>query len=262
MQDSAPSNLRLLGGFELRAGDESVDVPASGRRLMGFLALQVRAPGRRAAARRTLDRGYVAGVLWPETTDAKAAASLRTTIWRLHALRVETVLATPATVALAPTLRVDTMTLQATADALATHDPDFDVHGVAPEQLAGELMPELWDSWLVLERERLRQISLHTLEQLSERLTEHGDHARAVLAALAAVELEPLRETANRRLVTAHLAEGNVAEAIRHYQRYATLLASELGITPHPSFTEMLEPALLRRQTRPHPRDRRTVTAR
>ena len=259
MVDPAPSYLRLLGGFELRAGDDVVDVPAPGRRLLGFLALQV--PDGRRPARRVLDRGYVAGVLWPETSDARAAASLRTTLWRLHNLRTDPVVSTSTTVGLAPDMRVDTVVLQSIAAALGRREPDLDMHEIVPEHLAGELLPELWDSWLVLERERLRQISLHALERLSELLSDAGDHARAVLAALAAVELEPLRETANRRLVTAHLAEGNIAEAIRHYQRYAALLARELGIAPHPSFTELLTPALLHCRSGGRRRGRTTVTA-
>jgi DNA-binding SARP family transcriptional activator len=40
--------------------------------------------------------------------------------------------------------------------------------------------------------------------------------------------------------VAVHLAEGNVAEAVRHYRRFRDLLRGELGIEPSPEFTAML----------------------
>ena len=44
--------------------------------------------------------------------------------------------------------------------------------------------------------------------------------------------LEPLRESAHRTVVCVHLAEGNVAEALRAYENFRTLLAHELGVRP------------------------------
>ena len=85
---------------------------------------------------------------------------------------------------------------------------------------------------MLLERERLRHQRLHALESLAARLRRQGRHGAAVDAALAAVAAEPLRETAQRALVAAHLAEGNVIEAIRGYRRFAALLHDELGLRP------------------------------
>lgn len=225
-------HLRLLGGFELSAGSANIDVPAPGRRLLAFLALRTR----------PLTRTFVAGTLWPETTDHRAGANLRTTMWRLHALDIDTVAATSTTLALADHVDVDTRRLERAARALTSDDPQFDPRSIDPASITGELLPDLWDSWLVFERERVRQVSLHTLERLSRRLSSVGAHGAAVLAALAAVETEPLRETANRTLVEAHLAEGNVGEAVRHYRHYAELLRAELGVQPHPTFRDLLAP--------------------
>jgi DNA-binding SARP family transcriptional activator len=231
-------SLHLLGGFELRAGDSRVDVPAPARRLLAYLAVRGRG----------LARSHVAGVLWPDTTDTRAKAHLRTAVWRLQAAAPHTVVVTPTTIGMAPHLAVDIALLERTAAALRSGDPSFDAAGVDPSHLAGELLPELWDDWTVFERERLRQTSIHALELLSQRLTDGDDHGHAVLAALTAVEMDPLRETANRRLVVAHLAEGNVAEATRTYRRYARVLSDELGIEPQASFTALLEPALTPRR--------------
>ena len=111
-----------------------------------------------------------------------------------------------------------------------------------PTTLVGELLPDLSDGWLVFERERLRQISLHVLEELSRRLSSSHHHELAVLAGLAAVQADPLRETANRVLVEAHLGEGNVAEAVRHFDRFRDLLRRELGVEPNPAFARLWMP--------------------
>jgi DNA-binding SARP family transcriptional activator len=57
-------------------------------------------------------------------------------------------------------------------------------------------------------------------------------YPQAIAAALAAVRAEPLRESSQRALITAHLAEGNVSEAVRNLDSYRRLLLAELHIAP------------------------------
>ena len=54
-------------------------------------------------------------------------------------------------------------------------------------------------------------------------------------AAQDAVELEPFREEAHRRLMLIHEASGNRAEALRAYARLHALLEAELGTRPSPA---------------------------
>ena len=61
-------------------------------------------------------------------------------------------------------------------------------------------------------------LRLHALETASTLLTEQGRMAEAAQAALAAVQAEPLRESAARALVKVHLAEGNWGLAITRYR--------------------------------------------
>jgi DNA-binding SARP family transcriptional activator len=53
-----------------------------------------------------------------------------------------------------------------------------------------------------------------------------------VQAGLAGVSGEPLRESARRALIEAHLAEHNVAAALREYEVFTQLLRTELGLEP------------------------------
>ena len=102
-----------------------------------------------------------------------------------------------------------------------------------------DLLPGWDDDWLLLERERVRQIHLHALEALSTRLRVSGRFGRAIEAALAAVAAEPLRESAHNALMAAHLGEGNIAEAHRQYRRYERILWDELRLSPLHTFEQL-----------------------
>src|SRR5262249_47824015 len=61
-----------------------------------------------------------------------------------------------------------------------------------------------------------------------------GDAAAAVKWSEQVVALEPFREAGYRRLMEAHAAAGNRAEALQVYERCRRLLAEELGAYPSP----------------------------
>jgi DNA-binding SARP family transcriptional activator len=114
--------------------------------------------------------------------------------------------------------------------------PDDLGHG-AVAALSIDLLPEWFDEWLLLERDRWNQVRVHALEAQAERLLGLGNYSQAVEAALAAVSVEPLRESAHRLLIRVHAAEGNWSEALSQYQRYRGLVHRELRITP----TDLME---------------------
>ena len=113
-------------------------------------------------------------------------------------------------------------------------DSGADVGGIASADPGppAELLPGWYDEWVLLERERLCQLRMHALEAWAGKLAAAGRYGEAIQAACAAVGVEPLRESAHRALVRVHLAEGNVAEAVRAYESFRALLAAELGVEP------------------------------
>ena len=96
----------------------------------------------------------------------------------------------------------------------------------------GELLPGWYEDWVLMERERTRQLWLQTLEAACARLTLAGRYSDAVVIALTAVEAEPLRESAQTALINAHLAVGNRMEALRQYGLYAEALKRDLQLQP------------------------------
>jgi DNA-binding SARP family transcriptional activator len=223
-------NLQLLRGFNLTRDGEPLPVPMSEQRLLAFLAVNDR----------PLLRSYVAAALWLDSSEKHALGNLRSAIWRLNQLEPEMVRATRTHLALGPCVEVDLWDVAGLAARLVHSAPQIDPLEVEEQRLSGELLPGWYEEWVVIERERIRQLQLHALEALCRRLLGHGHHARAVQVGLTAIGAEPLRESAHRLVIQAHLAEGNVAEAARQYEMYRTILAVEMGIEPSPMLKRMV----------------------
>jgi len=88
--------------------------------------------------------------------------------------------------------------------------------------------------WLDEKRRDLAEVRARALSALAEASLRTAKPAEAVRWAELAVEAEPFRETGYRRLMEAHVAAGNRAEALRVYERCRRLLVEELGAYPSP----------------------------
>ena len=221
--------LHLLGGPYVTVEGQRREVPEGSKRLLVFVALHPTPVRRRR----------VAGSIWPEADEVRASGNLRSALWRLRTAGIHLVSADKSALALSDRVRVDARVVSDWASRLirGRHEPgDLSIPARALEAL--DLLPGWYDDWVMLERERLRQRVLHALEALSRRLTEVGRCAEAVEVAMTAVAAEPLRESAQRALIDAHLAEGNWVEAWRTYEAYRDLLWCELGVDPAPDLSE------------------------
>lgn len=202
--------LQVLGGFRLSAGNKVAAIPLSGQRLVAILALRGPSP-----------RLEVAGLLWPDVPEGRALGCLRTAMWRLRRLQLDVAVRSHPGLALPTGVAVD-------AD-----DPAGVVaswrNGSRP---SSELLPGWYDDWVLMERERIRQVLLHGGERAAEDSLARGEPDTALILAMAAVAVDPLRESAHRLVVQAHLAEGNVGAARRHIAELWQLMIDELGSPP------------------------------
>lgn len=71
------------------------------------------------------------------------------------------------------------------------------------------------------------------------------DPAQAVVAARQLLAVDAFRETSHERLIRAHLARGNRAEALRAFAECERLLRHELGVEPSEQVQAAYEQALL-----------------
>lgn len=223
-----PVVVELIGGFSLTGSAGPVLLPSAQRRLVAYLAL----------ARRPTARQQLASTLWPDLVDQRARGALRSALYRLHQLVPGELLeGLGDRVQMAASVSCDVRHVLDWSDVvLHSEPPGADGYPVG----FGELLPGWDDEWVVLERERFRQRVLHAYEALAAHLVAAGRHADAVEVALAAVGMDPFRESANRTLIAAHLAEGNTAEALRHYNLFAHRLRTELGLDPSLAITALV----------------------
>ena len=225
--------LTLLGGFRILARDAEVHVCNGTQRLLAFLAL------RKSWVKRTL----VAGTLWPESCEARAYASLRSTLSRIERPVREAIEVTQLELRLAKGISVDLARGRDLAQRIIADGPlsERDMGPEAISELSSDLLCDWYDDWALLEMEDWRQVRLHALEALAERLTARHRFVDATRAALAAVRADALRESPHATLIRVHLAEGNRSEAMRELARYESLLSCELGIAPSPALLALVK---------------------
>ncbi|MDO9454527.1 BTAD domain-containing putative transcriptional regulator [Nocardioides sp.] len=237
-------HLTLLGGWDLTGADRApMPVSQQTQRLVALVALS-----------RRPSREYVAGTLWPEESEHHAHSSLRTLLFRLRR-RDELgglLSITESSIALAREVTVDVDQVAACASALVAGRTCASTPDPMSLLTQGDLLPGWYDDWVHPQRERLRQLRLHALEAVAEGCRDQGRPAEALDAALAAVHIEPLRESSNRVVVGVHLQEGNVVEALRHYHYFERLLHDELRIPPTTLMTDLVRPFLATGGRRSH----------
>ncbi len=217
----ASRQVALLGGFRLRVQGEVLRVPVTTQKVVSMLALRGRC-----------GRSRLAGSLWPETTEGRALASLRTTLWRVNQKAPGLVETRHDSVGLADDVAVDVTGLVRAAHDVMEGGALLSLDAPMLTLLDGDLLPDWRDEWLVVDRERLRQLRLHLLEAAAQRLAEHRMFGMAMEAALAALRADILRESAHRAVIRVHLLEGNQVEAAHAFAECRDLLRREIGVAP------------------------------
>jgi DNA-binding SARP family transcriptional activator len=190
--------------------------------------------------RRPVGRRHVAATLWPMGSEERSAGNLRSALWRLREADIDVLAAEKTSLRLRDGVTTDLELVSDWASRLitgATLPKDLAVLPTWSDAL--DLLPGWYEEWALMERERLRQRVLHALEALSHRMLLVGRCAEAVEVAMTAVAVEPLRESAQRALLTAHLAEGNRMESLRSFEAYRRLLFRELGVAPSPELAAL-----------------------
>src|SRR3989440_12385370 len=99
-------------------------------------------------------------------------------------------------------------------------------------------------AWVEQKRRDLVDIRERALSVLADACLRSGAAREAAKWAEELISLSPFREAGYRRLMEAHAAAGNRAEALQVYERCRRLLAEELGTYPSPE-TESIYRGLL-----------------
>lgn len=223
-------SLNLLGGFHTADGGSDVVLPSCTWRLVAFLAI----------ADRPVDRGRVASSLWLDKPEARATANLRSCLWRLRQVNAELVVGTSTHLQIGAQVRVDLREFVRLARELGDHRVVLEIDEIDLTWFSAELLPDWYDDFVEAGREQFRQLRLHALESLAVRLGRAGRADLALEVALTALATAPLRESAHRLVISLHLDEGNVSEALRQYRSMSALFERHLAVEPSPAVRRLV----------------------
>lgn len=231
MGDQQNITLRLLGAWDASVQGHSVQIGPRQQRLLAALAVH----GPRS-------RCFLAGLLWPECTEAHGLGSLRAAVFALSRRLPGAVVCRGTALDLSTAVDVDLHRLLGLLSRPVTAwSSERDDRWVL-NRSGVELLPGWYDDWVVAEQERLHELYVNALEDRAEYCLRHGDVHRALALARTVRGVEPLRESAVRLLIRAHLALGNEAEAWRAFRCFGEVMAQELGTLPSERVRELLEP--------------------
>jgi DNA-binding SARP family transcriptional activator/predicted ATPase len=211
--------------------------------LVAFLILHGDAP---------LPRERLAFMLWPASSESQARTNLRQLLHHLkRALPAECSALVTDHFALQwrqdGSCAVDTVEFQAAiADASAAQtdkNPAREIQSLttAAQLYTDDLLPALYDDWLIPHREDYRRRISEVLHRLATLLEEQKDYAAAIPCAERLIALDSLNESNHRLLIQLHAANHDRASALRAYHQCMRVLRREMGVEPDPVTLALFE---------------------
>ncbi len=244
-------SLKMLGRFEVLA-PEGLTLPTrKAEALLAYLALP---------AGRQRSRGELTALLWGSRDERHGRHSLNQALSSLRKLLApafpDLFQVEGAGVTLAPELVTsDVARLEALLDIGSTEALAEAADLFSGDLLSGvDLREEVFESWMTEERRRLRDSMMSGFHRLLNRQSEEGMLSDAVQTARTILRLDPLDESAHRRLMKLYAINGQRNAALRQYRECNEMLRRELGVAPD-SETKSFYEKLLRGEavTTPEP---------
>lgn len=220
--------IQLLGQYRVTIDGRPVSLPARPTQLLlAWLVLHAGTPQ---------PRELLADRLWPGSSVENGRANLRHALWQLRAC-IEPDSGNRHTFLLVDSHAItfdDRSDYALDADAVARARPAWSTDELLAAAAAyqGELLPGFYDSWVVLERERLAVAHTQRMTALLERLAAGSRWEEVINWAERWIALGDTPEPAYRALMRAHAARGDAGAAMAAYQRCREALRQELAVVP------------------------------
>jgi len=240
--------IHLLGTPEVRiAGTPLVLHHQKARALLYYLAV----------TGRFHTRDHLAALLWSESPESNARHSLRSSLYHirqsLHAQGADEALIGDSDLI---SLRLndtacdvtDFRRLLAEGNEQALAQAVLLYHGSFLQGFTVADAP-LFEEWLRFEDHELARAYLMTLQRLTSWAEERQEWQQAISYAQCLVQLEPLAEEMQQRLIRLYLHTASIGQALRQYHQFEDELRHELGLTPSPETQALLSAALATRHS-------------
>ncbi len=221
--------LRLLGQFSIILNEQAIEIPSRpAQALLAYLVLNAGTPQ---------SRERLAGLFWPDASEANARSSLRHALWRLRKDFSQPgtpedlyLVADRYSITFAPQVEcfIDIEIL----DNPVVEDTTLSDLMGGLNAYKGELLPGFYEDWVILERERLRAVFEKKANLLIERLLEQERFKETVEWAERWISHGQVPEPAYRALMIAHFRLGDLSSMAAAYQRCVKDLKASLELEP------------------------------
>ncbi len=235
----ATLKLALLGRPQIFLGDEPLSHLKSqkAQALIFYLAV----------TEQEHSREVLAGLLWPDKTEARARNNLRVEVTRLRSHLAEHLDIQRRSLR----MKLDSALVCDVRDFLAVVEsvqPTLRELQTAVDLYRGDFLEDfnlndadLFTEWAQERRAYLHDRALDALYQITEYHSQEKQYREGIDAARRLLTLEPWLEKAQRQLMWLLAKSGNRAAALAQYDSCCQLLAEELGVEPEAETTQLYE---------------------
>src|SRR5579884_1146985 len=208
-----------------------------------------------ATTGQTHTRDHLATLLWSESPESNARHSLRSSLYHirhaLHAHCADTVLSSD-TALIHLNLPRDACDVVRFRQLLKEGSEQALIEAVSLYRgslLQGFTLADapLFDEWLHFEESALNQAYVNALQHLLAFFEQQQAWNEAITYAQRLVQLDPLSEEMQRRLIALYMRTGTIGRALHQYHRFETSLRQELGSSPSPETQVLLSSILAAR---------------
>ena len=237
----AAARIQLCGRFALELDGTRIEDALPGRQGRAVWAYLV------VNRARAVDRARLADVLWPRGAPAGAETTIRGLVFRLRKVVGEERLSGRSELRLS--LPADAwIDVEAARTAIHTAESSIALgrfkEAWLPARIAASIPEDGFmdgheGEWFDEQRRELEDVRLRGLECIAAAGLRLGgpELDAAERAGKALIKAAPYRESGYRFLIEVLERQGNVAEALRVYDRIRRLLRDELGIAPSAELT-------------------------
>jgi DNA-binding SARP family transcriptional activator len=225
--------VQLLGNFRIFLNQQDISVTFSERvkLLFAYLLLNPQA---------LISRKQIAFTFWPESSESQARTNLRNLLYlfRKSLPKTESFFEIDSQFIKWRNNKHINLDVQKFWESIsATETCQSNRERISYLQQAvnsyrGELLPDLYEDWLLKQREELHQSFVNALFTLSALLEEERQYPEAIQAMNRLILSDPLNELAYQRSMRFHALNNDRAGALKVYHACSTVLRQELDIEP------------------------------
>jgi DNA-binding SARP family transcriptional activator len=221
----------LFGQFECAQGDHPSILPAASNARI-LLAYLLRHKGR------AFPRSVLADLIAPDLAEVQARHALSQALWQIRRCLPGLLESDASQVGIAShtELWVDALEFQALVErSLAGQEQPAALLASlrqAVDLYRGDLLEGFYEEWVLIERERLRELFLQALERLVTAFKAALQYQQALITAQRLVSADPLNEAAHREVMRLYHYLGSPAEALRQYEIIRGILRQEFDLEP------------------------------